>query len=220
MDIAILIFIIVLILIYIFINVNYNKYSKIETKKNMSGFEVAREIIDSYDLNSIYITESREELYCTYDYKRKIIKLIKGVFSDNSLTSCAIAAMVATYAIRDKSNDKFLIFKKQLEQFVSILIYIGYIIIIIGSIFVHIKTVWLGFGIEMLVVLYHLLTYFVEKKAKEMAMIELINHKIINAKEKKRIAKILNASSLICVASVVFPIAELLKRIYEFGKSD
>ena len=220
MNLVILVFVIFLISLYIYINVTYSKYNKKKLKKGLSGFEVAREIIDAYDLNSVYITESREELYSTYDYKRKVIKLIKGVFSDYSLTSCAIAAMTGAYAIQDKKNDKLFKLKKELEQFLYVLIYIGYIIIILGSVFGHIKTIWLGFGLEITIVLFYMCTYCTEKKAKEIALAELLNNKIISLKEKKRITELLNASSLICVASIAFPVAEILRRVYEFGKSD
>ena len=220
MNLVILVFIIFLVSLYAYINIKYSKYSKRKLINGKTGFEISREIIDNYDLNSVYITESREELYSMYDYKRKVIKLVKGVFGDDSLTSCAISAMTASYAILDKRKDKLFTLKKQLEQFLYILIYIGYLIIIIGSIFGHIKTIWLGFGLEIMVVVFHIFTYNVERKAKEIALNELLGNKIIKLKEKKKIIELLNVSSYICIASAAFPIAELLRRIYEFGKSD
>lgn len=220
MDIVILIVLIISIGTYIYINVTYNKYSKKDTSKLMSGFEVAREILDAHNLNNIYITESREELYSKYDYKRKVVKLIKGVFSDTSLTSCAIASMNAAYAIQDKKNNKLFKFKKSIEQFVSILLYTSYLITIIGALFGHIQTIWIGFGIALLIMVFHIATYSVEKETKDLAFKELVNNKIINKKEIKRIKKLLDVTSYIEIASIVFPFAELLKRIYEFGRSD
>ena len=220
MNIVILIVLIVSIGTYIYINVTYKKYSKKDIAKLMSGFEVSREILDEHDLNNIYITESREELYSKYDYKRKVVKLIRGVFSDTSLTSCAIAAMNAAYAVQDKNNNKLFKFKKNLEQFISLLLYTGYLFIIIGALFGHINTIWIGFGIELLILVFHIATYYVEKEARDIALVELLNNKIINKREIKRIRKLLDVTSYIGIASIVFPIAELLKRIYEFGRSD
>ena len=59
-----------------------------------------------------------------------------------------------------------------------------------------------------------------EKEASELALAELNNHKLITNKEQVKINKLLKVSSLIGLASVVFPFCELLKRLYEFGRSD
>ena len=39
----------------IYITKTYNKYKLIQNKKRISGFEVARQILDSHSLESIYI---------------------------------------------------------------------------------------------------------------------------------------------------------------------
>ncbi len=220
MNIVILIYIIAMVSLYLIISVKYKRYRKIKLKKDLSGFDVARAILDSYDLNNVYITESKEILYSNYDHKRKTVRLVKGLFNGKSLTACAVSAMNAVYAILDKKKNQLFIFKKDIEQFISLLIYIGYVIIIIGSIFGHVNTIWVGFGIEMLITFFYLVTISTEIEAKNMALKELIDNKIINAKEIKRIKELLTITSLIGVASVISPFAEIIKKAYEYGKSD
>ena len=51
---------------YIYIELECNKYKKVKVKSNLSGFEVSRKLLDSYDLNNIYITETKEFLQSKY----------------------------------------------------------------------------------------------------------------------------------------------------------
>ena len=202
------------------IKIAYKKYKTIDIKKMISGFEVSRKIIDSYDLNNVYITESRINIFSYYDSNRKVIRLVKGVFNDTSITSCAIASTISAYAILDKKNDELYNIRKKITPFLNLLLYVGYIIIASGLLFGHMGTLLVGTCIEFLVLLFHAFTFKIEKSAKEIARNELIKNSIVNKKELEKIEEVLNANSIICFASLVFPIAELIKRIVEYGNSN
>lgn len=203
---------------YIYISVIYNKYEKI--KLNISGFEVSRKIIDKYDLNNVYITETREYFISNYDYNRKVIRLVSKVFDGENITSTAIAAVESGYAILDK-EDKNNIYKirKVIDPFLKILLYSSYVIIIIGVLFGHINTLILGVLLDYLIMLFYIFTYSVEKKIKKIAIKELLNNKIISSKKIIYTEKVVNATSLNNIASIIFPIVEIIKKIVEFGKS-
>ena len=51
----------------IFISVNYKKYKKEQTRKGMSGFEVARMILDKNGLKDVHVVEIKGELTDHYD---------------------------------------------------------------------------------------------------------------------------------------------------------
>lgn len=221
MDIVVFLILILITLgSYIKIKIAYKKYKTIDIKKMISGFEVSRKIIDSYDLNNVYITESRINIFSYYDSNRKVIRLVKGVFNDTSITSCAIASTISAYAILDKKNDELYNIRKKITPFLNLLLYVGYIIIASGLLFGHMGTLLVGTCIEFLVLLFHAFTFKIEKSAKEIARNELIKNSIVNKKELEKIEEVLNANSIICFASLVFPIAELIKRIVEYGNSN
>ena len=205
---------------YLRIKLIYKKYGKVDIKKLLSGFEVSRKIIDSHDLNNIYITESRENIFSYYDSNRKVIRLVKGVFNDTSITSCAISATVSAYAIQEKNNNKLFVFRKTFNPFIKALLYIGYIIIATGLLFGHMGTLLVGAGLEYAILIFYFLTYKLEEDAKEIAKKELLKESIINKKELDNIDEVLNANMLINFASVIFPIAELFKKIIEYGNSN
>ena len=132
---------------YIYIKVTYNKYKKIKIKSNLSGFEVSRKIIDNYDLNNIYITESNNQLISRYDSNRKVIRLTNKVFNNESIVSCAISSIEASHAILDKKNDKLFKIKESLVPIVNILLIAGYLITLIGCFFGHVNTIIIGLSL-------------------------------------------------------------------------
>lgn len=221
MDILIiLILIIITIGSYIYIEKIYRKYKKEDLKCLKSGFEISRKIIDNYDLNNIYITESRDALFSYYDSNRKVIKLVKEVFSDTSITSCAISAFNAQSAIDDKNNNKLFKFRNNFKDLVNIILYLGYLVIAVGALFGHMNTILIGIALEYMVLLFYIATYKLDRDTKKKALKELLDNKLITKKELKKVEEALRATSFIYIASIVFPIAKLIKLIIDFGNSN
>ena len=205
---------------YIYIKVVYNKFKSIKLKSNMSGFEVSRKILDNYDLNNVYITESKNRIISNYDINRKVIRLADGVFNDESLVSAAISSKEAGHAIQDKKNDKAYQIRERIIQFIYILLIVGYIITLFGCFFGHINTIIAGLLIIDIIILFNYLFYSVEKRAIKIALIELVNSKIIAKSEYKKMDKLLKVTSYTTLAFVAIPVAELIKKIFMFGDSN
>ena len=64
----------------LYINYTYKKYLKIESKGNISGFEVARKILDSNNLKDIHIVSTSGTLTDHYDPSRGVIRLSNDIF--------------------------------------------------------------------------------------------------------------------------------------------
>lgn len=205
---------------YINIKNKEKKYKKEDIKSLMSGFEVSRKILDAHDLNNVYITESRESLVNYYNAERKVIRLVKGVFNDTSINSCAVSALESAHVLQDKSKDKLFNFRKNLIPFIKTILYVGYLVIVIGIFFGHMKTLLIGIALEYVVLIFNLATYKIEKNAVEIAKKELVKEKIVTKKEMLKIEEVLKANSFIYIASIILPIAEFTKRIVAFGNSN
>ena len=205
---------------YIYIKVVYNKFKSIKLKSNMSGFEVSRKILDNYDLNNVYITESKNRIISNYDINRKVIRLADGVFNDESLVSAAISSKEAGHAIQDKKNDKAYQIRERIIQFIYILLIVGYIITLFGCFFGHINTIIAGLLIIDIIILFNYMFYSVEKRAIKIALIELVNSKIIAKSEYKKMDRLLKVTSYTTLAFVAIPVAELIKKIFMFGDSN
>lgn len=205
---------------YIYVKVNFNKYKTIKLKNNMSGFEVARKILDNHDLNNVYITESKSRVISSYDIDRKVIRLTNGVFNDESLTSAVISSKVASHAIQDKKNDKAFQIREKLINFINVLLIVGYIVTLFGCFFGHVNTIIIGLALIDLIIFFHFAFYNIDKKAIRIALVELINSKIISKSEYKKIEKLLSVYSYINISSIIFPVALLIRKIFIFGDSN
>ena len=85
------------------ISINYKKYKNMENKNKISGFEVARKILDANGLSNIYIFEKPDSnLSDHYDPNRKVIKLSTDVFHGQTIAAASIAAHECGHAIQDK----------------------------------------------------------------------------------------------------------------------
>ncbi len=220
MDILVLVILSTIFGLFLYVFLTYRKYRKEEFVSLLSGFEVSRKILDEYDLSNVYITEARDIFFSQYNYARKVIKLSNSLFNSVSLSSCAISARAACYAIEDKKGSKILSFKTNLESFVRGLLLAGYSVTVIGALFGHSNTLYLGVALITIVFLYRLSFVKYESKISCMAMDLLLKMKIVNKKESKRIGKALKAFTYSDTVSIVFPFALLIRKIIEFGKSN
>ena len=205
---------------YISMKVIYSKYNKVKIKSKLSGFEVSRAIMDSHDLNNVYITETREFLFSKYDFGRKVVRLVKNVFNGETITSTAISSLESSYAILDKKNNNIYNLRKKITPIINLLLILSYIIILIGFLFGHMNTLLSGIIIDYLILIIYILTYSVEIECKKIALKELVSNKIVNKKEIIEIEKVLKVALLTNFASIFFPLVEVLKKIIDFGKSN
>lgn len=203
-----------------FVTTTYNRYSKIKSKKNITGFEVARKILDSYGMNNVYITETVGKLSDHYDPSRKVIRLSTEVFHGNSISSCAVAAHEVGHAIQDKKNYSFLKTRNLIIPFVNFVSYAGYLAILIGIIFASQNLILIGIATEIIILLFQLITLPVEFDASKRALTELKNINVLTTKELILSEKVLRAAAFTYVSSVINTILQILRLLLIFGNSD
>ena len=103
-----LIILIVPIIAQIRVSGAYSKYKKEKNSIGLSGFEVARKILDANGLENIYVVETRGNLTDHYDPTRKVIKLSKDIFHGDTVAAASVAAHECGHAIQDKDNYTFM----------------------------------------------------------------------------------------------------------------
>lgn len=204
----------------IYVSTTYNKNKNIKAEKNITGFEVARTILDSYGLNNIYITETNGFLSDHYDPTRKVIRLSKEVFHGNSIASFSVAAHEVGHAIQDKIGYQFMKFRSLIFPLVNFASYSGYFAILIGILLNSINFIWLGISLEIIILLFQMVTLPVEFDASNRALKELKKHKILTKKELIKSKTMLTAAALTYIASVLNTILQILRLIIIFGNSN
>lgn len=203
------------------INASYNKYKNIKLKQNLSGQEVARKILDANGLENIYVVETAGELTDHYDPKRKVIRLSKGVFGQETIAAASVAAHEVGHAIQDKEGYMFMKVRSFLVPFVNLVSYLGYFGLVV-SLFAGL-TGYLKISILILAVtiLFQLVTLPVEFDASKRAKQQLLQLGLIDTEEHEGATKMLSAAAMTYVAGLLSNLLQLLRIVLLFaGRSD
>jgi len=192
---------------------SYNKYKKINSKKNLTGFDVAKKILEENNLNNIHVVETQGTLTDHYDPTRKVIKLSTDIYHGSSIASISVAAHECGHAIQDKDNYNFLRIRSKIIPFVNLCSKLGYIAIMIGFIFNFLNLAAAGVVLLLAMLVFQLITLPVEFNASKRAKIQLEKLDLIDKKESKNCTSMLTAAALTYVASLVTTLLQILRYV-------
>lgn len=196
----------------------YQRSKRIKFKRNLSGQEVARKILDENGLSDIYIVEVKGELSDHYDPKRKVIRLSKEVFHGTSIASISVAAHEVGHAIQDQQKYGMMRFRSALVPFVNFITYIGYFALLIslfGGVTGYIK---LSILMILATLIFQLVTLPVEFDASKRAEESLLKLGLIDQNEKESVHQMLKAAAFTYVASFISTILSLLRLMIMLGE--
>ena len=80
---------------------NFNKYSKVRTARNLTGADVARQLLDAQGLYDVAIEETQGMLSDHYDPRSKVLRLSPGVYRTPSIAAAGVAAHEMGHALQD-----------------------------------------------------------------------------------------------------------------------
>ena len=196
----------------------YEKYKKIGSSTNLSGAEVAREILDRNGLNYVKINLVDGNLSDHYDPRDKTLNLSRDVYYKNSIASVSIAAHEVGHAIQDSVEYVPLKVRAALVPLANLGTQLSFFLIILGFFF-SIFFTKLGIALFFFAVLFQIVTLPVEFNASNRAKIELANG-IISDEDLRGTREVLNAAALTYVASTIVAIGQFLRLLSIFGRRD
>lgn len=194
-----------------FVTSRYRRYRTKDTKKGLSGQEVARMILDKHGLSHIYVTEVKGTLTDHYDPNRKVVRLSSEVFHGTSVASCSVAAHEVGHAIQDKEGYFFIRLRGAIFPLVSFASKFGYLAILIGFLFNFMDLAWGGVGLLLIILFFQLITLPVELDASKRALVELQKLEILEKKELSNGKDMLQAAAITYVASLATTLLEILR---------
>lgn len=204
----------------IYIDSSYRRIKKIASSAGMTGKEVARTILDKNGLDNVNIEEVGTTLGDHYDPASKTVRLSPEVYQKASIASASIAAHECGHAIQDKNGYLFLRIRHSLIPLVNFSSYAGYLAILIGCLFSSLNLIWIGIILEIVILVFQLITLPVEFNASSRALKELEKEKILEKKEIKKARQMLTAAALTYVASAAAAILEILRLLLIFTRRD
>lgn len=203
-----------------FVSGSYNKYSKIRTKRGMTGREVARYILDKNDLENIDVVEVSGHLTDHYDPSSKVVRLSSNIYNGSSVASVSVASHECGHAMQDKDGYLFMRVRSSLVSVVNFSSYAGYVAIMLGIVASSFNLIWIGIILEMAILLFQIVTLPVEINASRRALKEIESANFLSDNEFGMGKMMLISAALTYVASVANALLQILRLILLYGRRD
>lgn len=222
MELMIIFLLMLIIPIYasIKVNLSYKKYVKIDNEKKLTGFDVARRILDENNLGEIYVVETKGTMSDHYDPGRKTVRLSTDVYHGTSISSLAIVAHECGHAIQDKEGYTWFKIRSMIFPIVNIGQKIAYVVMIIGLFLSYMNYVYAAIGFTFLGLLFELVTLPVEFDASKRAKSIVLSDGMISDSEKSGVDAVLNSTAFTYVAAVISSMLEMLYLLMQLNDRD
>ena len=197
----------------------YAAYSRVATRKGITGGQTARMILNSNGMGHVPIEIVPGNLTDNYDPTKDVMHLSEGTHNSSSVAAVAVAAHESGHAMQDGSNYAFLKLRIAMVPAVNVVSAISMPVIMIGIILVCAGQAMGGslfnIGVIMfaVVVLFHTVTLPVEFDASKRALQQLVALDIVDESEVRGARKVLSAAAMTYVAALLVSIMSLLRLI-------
>jgi len=217
MDIYYLILIIPSLLISMWAQLNvqktFSKYSKIDNKKNYTGGDIARRILDINNLLNIKVSITKGKLTDNYNPQKKEINLSGDVYNSTSLAAIGVAAHEVGHAIQYKEGYIPIKVRKTILPVANIGSKTGPILLIFGIFMSYSLLINIGIVLFALSILFYIITLPIEFDASKRAIKALNEYGLVSDYEIKPIKQVLSAAALTYVASALAAVLSLVRLI-------
>ncbi len=206
---------------------NFNKFSKVSTERNMTGEQVARELLDAYGLHDVAVEHVPGNLTDHYDPRSKTLRLSDATYSSNSVAAAGVAAHEMGHALQDAENYAPLKLRGGMVPAVNFGSRVGPLLVMAGFLMAN----FLGsFGVYIAIAglilfsaaaIFSLVTLPVEFDASRRAKKLLHAENIMGSQELDGVDKVLDAAALTYVAAAAAAVGQLLYYAFLiFGRRD
>ena len=203
-----------------YINHWYNKTKKMKTAKGMNGNQTARKILDNNDLKDVGINEVAGTLSDHYDPAKKTVNLSNDIYETDSIASISVAAHECGHAIQDKNGYFFLRLRRGMVPFVNLASKLGYVAILIGIFFSILGLLKIGILLEIVILVFQLITLPVEFDASSRALKKIEEYGIVTKDELKYCKSMLRSAALTYVAGVTASLLQVLRLVLILRRND
>lgn len=199
-----------------FVSLSYGKYKQIENKKKLTGFDVARQILDNNGLEDLYIVETKGNLTDHYDASKKVVRLSSDIYHDTTIASLAVAAHECGHAIQDKEGYFYMRFRALIFPAVNIATSFSYLMIVLGILFQSFHLIKIGIFLVGTGLFFQIITLPVEINASKRAKEELKKLNLADKVEQEGVRSMLSAAASTYVAGILSSALEMVRLILAF----
>lgn len=212
------------------VNSNFKKYSKIRNRRNLTGAEAARRMLDYNGLQDVRINAIRGNLTDHYNPKNRTLNLSESVYGVNSVAAVSVACHEAGHALQHAKGYTPLKLRNSIVPVVNFASTLAWPMIFFGILLLSAGSYEMGyFGLLLMdigiigfcaVVVFHLVTLPVEFNASRRAIDKMEELGLVAAEDIPGSKKVLRAAALTYVAALATAVANLLRLLAIRGRND
>jgi len=191
----------------------YNKYLRVQNWRGLTGFDVARHLLQATGLHNVKVEGTRGRLSDHYDPRTKTLRLSEAVANGPSIAAASIVAHEVGHALQDARGYGPLKLRAGLVPVANVGSWLGPILFFLGLFFSP-KLAWVGVGLFGLAAVFTLITLPVEFNASRRGLELLQTYQLADGRQMAGAKKVLDAAALTYVAALAQALSTLLYYVF------
>lgn len=198
----------------------YQKYRKVETHRQLKGYEVARMILDSHGLTGVAVNVNQRggSLSDHYNPVDMSVNLSPEVYYNSSIASVSVAAHEVGHAIQHAENFGFIGVRNRMLPMAQFASNFGWLAIFIGLFLTIDVFFYLGVALLIVILIFQVVTLPIEFDASKRALLQLEGKGIVFEDEVGDCKSMLGAAAFTYVAAMIATLAQILRILLIRGR--
>lgn len=199
------------------VNTTFNKYSRVRTRRGITGADAARAVLEANGVGGVRIERVSGNLTDHYDPRTNVIRLSDSVYDADTVAAVGVAAHEAGHAVQYAQQYVPIKLRAAIIPVTQIGSSLAMPMIFIGMFVNAFSLIKLGLIFFFMSVLFQLLTLPVEINASNRAIDAIAATQILGEDELPGAQKTLTAAALTYVAALMVALAQFLRLFLIFG---
>lgn len=195
---------------------NFNKYSRVLSRRGLTGANAALQVLKFYGINNVQIECVSGKLTDHYDPRSNVIRLSSEVFSSTSVAAIGVACHEAGHAAQHAEGYAPIKIRNAILPVCNIGSTLGIPLALVGVFMNSDFLINLGLALYALIAVFQFATLPVEFNASRRAVDVISRTDILNEEEIRGTKRVLSAAAMTYVAALATSIANLLRFIIMF----
>ncbi|MBQ8089824.1 MAG: zinc metallopeptidase [Pyramidobacter sp.] len=191
----------------------FEEYSRVRSRRGLTGREAARAILASYGLGSMPIKPIAGQLTDHYDPSTRSLSLSEPVYDNTSIAAIGVAAHEVGHAVQHAQNYFPLKFRNAIVPVVNITSGASWPLFLVGLMAGSSRMMNLGILLFLGVLVFHLVTLPVEIDASRRALAVLSSNGMMDRDEVTGARKVLSAAAMTYLAATLQAVLQLVRLI-------
>ena len=204
------------------VNSTFNKYSKINSMRHLTGAEAAHRVLSANGVRGVRIERVSGNLTDHFDPKTNVIRLSDSVHSSTSVAAIGVACHEAGHAVQYAQDYGPIKLRAAIIPATNIGSKLAMPLILAGILFSFLGNlsyglVYLGIACFSLSLIFQIVTLPVEFNASRRAIETIESSGILTEEEQRGAKKTLKAAAMTYMAATAVALAQVVRLLILFG---